>query len=39
MIKQMTRWQKVFAYTTLVIIILWFFFGVFTIWLYLTEYY
>ncbi len=39
MIKQMTTLQKVFAYSTLVIIFFWTLFGLFTIWLYLTEYY
>jgi len=38
MIKKMTLLQKVFAYTTLAIIIFWFVFGLFTIWLLLTEY-
>lgn len=38
MIKKMTPLQKVFAYATLVIIFFWFFFGLFTIYLYLTEY-
>jgi len=39
MIKQMTPLQKVFAYFTLAVIFFWTIFGVFTIWLYLTEYY
>jgi len=39
MIKQMTPLQKIFAYFTLVIILFWTVFGLFTIWLYLTEYY
>ncbi len=39
MIKQMTPLQKVFAYFTLGVIIFWTIFGMFTIWLYLTEYY
>jgi hypothetical protein len=38
MIKAMTRLQKIIAYSTLLAIIFWFFFGLFTIWLLLTEY-
>ena len=38
MIKKMTPLQKVFAYSTLAIIFFWFAFGLFTIYLYLTEY-
>lgn len=37
MIAPMTRLQKVFAYSTLVVIIAWAAFGVFVIWLMLTE--
>ncbi len=39
MIKEMSRVQKLFAYSTLAIIFLWTAFGLFTMWLYLTEYY
>ena len=38
MIKKMTPIQKVFAYTTLAIIFFWTLFGIFTIYLILTEY-
>ncbi len=38
MIKPMTPLQKVFAYFTLGIIFFWTAFGLFTIWLYLSEY-
>lgn len=38
MIKPMTPMQKVIAYSSLVFILFWMAFGVFTIWLYLTEY-
>lgn len=37
MIAPMTGLQKVFAYTTLAIILAWTVFGVFAIWLMLTE--
>ena len=38
MIKKMTPVQKIFAYTTLAIIFFWTLFGIFTIYLLLTEY-
>lgn len=38
MIKQMTPVQKIFAYATLAMIFFWTVFGVFTIYLILTEY-
>jgi len=38
MIKEMTLLQKLFAYSTLAMIFFWTAFGLFTIWLYLTEY-
>jgi len=38
MIKPMTGWQKVIAYSSLVFILFWMAFGLFAIWLYLTEY-
>ena len=38
MMKPMTTWQKVIAYSSLVFILFWIVFGVFTIWLYLTEF-
>jgi len=38
MIKEMTPLQKLVAYSTLGMIFFWTVFGLFTIWLYLTEY-
>jgi len=38
MIKKMTPVQKIFAYTTLAMIFFWTLFGIFTIYLLLTEY-
>lgn len=37
MIAPMTRLQKVFAYSTLVVILAWAALGIFAIWLMLTE--
>lgn len=37
MIAPMTRLQKVFAYSTLAVILAWTVFGIFVIWLMLTE--
>ncbi len=39
MMKPLTPLQKIFAYSTLVLIFFWTLFGLFTIWLYVTEYY
>ena len=38
MIKEMTTLQKLIAYSTLGLIFFWTAFGLFTIWLYLTEF-
>jgi len=38
MIKKMTTVQKIFAYSTLAMIFFWTLFGIFTIYLLLTEY-
>ena len=37
MMKPMTGMQKIIAYTSLVIIIFWILFGLFTFWVYLSE--
>lgn len=38
MMKALTPWQKVIAYSTLLLVFCWTLFGLFTIWLILTEY-
>jgi len=37
MMKQLTTWQKAFAYTTLLIVLAWTVFGIHVIWVLLTH--
>ena len=38
MMKPLTSWQKVIAYSALFFVFFWTLFGLFTIWMILTEY-
>jgi hypothetical protein len=37
MMLPLTRWQKIVAYTALVVVLLWTVFGLFAIWLIVTD--
>jgi len=37
MIKPMNRWQKIIAYSSLIFVLAWTVFGIFTIWVYMTH--
>ena len=37
MMKPMTKWQKVIAYSSLVVVLIWTLLGIFAIWVIVTE--